>query len=91
MDFIEDLISVPEAAKILDIDKSRVGRLCRQGRFKNARKIGDRWVIPRESVENFTRLAPGKRLHTKTHAAYGYLILKKAIKEADNLKGDQHS
>ena len=82
MRIIEDLISIPEAANILHIDRSRVGRLCRQGRFEGARKIGERWVIPRESVIHFERRGPGvpprKDIEKK--------LITQAIKEAANLK-----
>ena len=79
---MEDLLSVQEAADILNLDRSRIGRLCRQGRFPNARKIGERWVIPRDSVTNFKRLTPG----VKPKALDDRAICVNAIKEADNLK-----
>ncbi len=53
------LISVKEAAQILGITRIRVAVLCKQGRFEGAEKIGSVWIIPRNSVLNFTRLPPG--------------------------------
>ena len=54
-----ELISVHDAAIMLNVDRSRVLVLCRQGRFAGAAKIGTSWAIPRSSVENFRRLPPG--------------------------------
>ena len=59
MRIVEDLVSVQEAANMLSLDRSRIGKLCRQGRFDGARKIGERWVIPRDAVINFKRRPPG--------------------------------
>ncbi len=59
MTLSEQLISAPEAGKILGLTAVRVGVLCRQGRFDGATKIARNWVIPRASVENFRRLPPG--------------------------------
>lgn len=61
----EQLISAPDAGKILGLTAVRVGVLCRQGRFNGAEKIGRNWVIPREAVENFKRLPPGGRRNIK--------------------------
>ena len=83
MRIIEDLISIPEAASILKLDRSRIGKLCRQGRFEGARKIGERWVIPRESVTNFIRLPPGGKSHIQRDKE----TIAKALNEANNLKG----
>lgn len=57
----EDLISVTEAAAILGLSRIQVGNFCRQGLFQDARKIGERWVIPREAVLNFTRSKRGPK------------------------------
>ena len=59
MTLSEQLISAPEAGKILGLTAVRIGVLCRQGRFDGATKIARNWVIPRKSVENFKRLPPG--------------------------------
>ena len=59
MTLSEQLISAPEAGKILGLTAVRVGVLCRQGRLDGAEKIARNWVIPRSSVENFKRLPPG--------------------------------
>ena len=57
----EEFLSVQEAASIMGIDRSRVGRLCREGRFPGATKIGASWIIPREAVLNHKHLPPGRK------------------------------
>ena len=59
MSLENELMSVHDAAIMLNVDRSRVKLLCRQGRFAGAAKIARNWVIPRSSVENFRRLPPG--------------------------------
>ena len=59
MSISEEYMSAVDAALTLNIDRSRVLVLCRQGRFAGAAKIGTSWAIPRSSVENFRRLPPG--------------------------------
>ena len=56
---IEDYVTAREAGRMLNVNRARIGVLCREGRFKGAKKIDLGWVIPRESVLNFTRLPPG--------------------------------
>ena len=85
MKVVEDLVSIPEAADMLHIDRSRVGRLCRQGRFEGARKIGGRWVIPRESVIHFERRGPG----VPPRKGVEKELITQALKEADNLKKEE--
>ncbi len=65
MSLTAELISVHDAALLLNIDRSRVKLLCRQGRFDGAVKIARNWVIPRASVESFQRLKPGVKSRTK--------------------------
>ena len=55
----EEFVSVQEAAHIMGLDRSRVGRLCREGRFPGAAKVGSSWIIPREAVLNHKPLPPG--------------------------------
>ena len=66
MNLHNDLLSAKETSKILGISVIRVGVLCRQGRFNGAEKIGSSWIIPRQAVENFTRLPPGVKSKTAT-------------------------
>ncbi len=56
---LEDFVSAREAGEMLNVNRARIGVLCREGRFSGAKKIRLGWMIPRESVLNFVRLAPG--------------------------------
>ena len=60
-----EYMSAHDVALKLNIDRSYILALCRQGRFDGAEKIGNYWVIPRASVENFQRLKPGVKSRTK--------------------------
>ena len=57
----DELVSTSQAADLLNISTSRVNLLCRQGRFHKAEKIGGIWIIPRQSVVNFSRLKRGPK------------------------------
>ena len=65
---IEDYVTASEAGKILNVNRARIGVLCREGRFEGAKKISLGWVIPRESVRNFKRLPPGLKKKIKITA-----------------------
>ena len=76
----EEFVSVQEAANIMGIDRSRVGRLCREGRFSGATKIGSSWIIPRESVLNHKPLPPGVKSQKAKLAAEREALLAEAAK-----------
>ena len=65
MSISEEYMSAHDVSRQLNIDRSYILVLCRQGRFDGAEKIGNYWVIPRKSVENFKRLPPGVKSKTK--------------------------
>ena len=52
-------VDAPDAAKMLNVSQTRVRRLCREGRFPGATKVGSSWIIPREAVLNHKPLPPG--------------------------------
>ena len=64
MSVFEDFVSVEDAADMLNIDRSRVTRLCRQGRFNGAVKVSRVWLIPRVTVLNHKPLPPGVKPKT---------------------------
>ena len=70
MKSIDDYISLSEAAKLFGHYKNFWARLCRQGELPGARKMGRIWVVPRESVQNYT---PGSQ---------GFAAVKKRAEEA---------
>ncbi len=43
--------TVEEAAKILRVHPETIRRMCKQKKFKGARKVGDTWRIPRSSID----------------------------------------
>lgn len=43
---IEDMITAAEAAKLMNVTRTRIFQLCRQGRIEGARKFGNAWLIP---------------------------------------------
>ena len=82
---IEDFVTAREAGQMLNINRARVGVLCREGRFEGAKKIGLGWMIPRIAVQNFKRLPPGLKPQTPTREddkAFMSNILK-YVKEGD--------
>lgn len=88
---IEDLVPAREAGKMLNVNRARIGVLCREGRFKGAVKTTLGWLIPREAILNFKRLPPG--LKPKTPKREDDLTLaKKAIElnQATKKGGNNH-
>ena len=53
-----DYVNAIEAAEMINVNDSRIRQLCIEGKLNGAFKIGDTWLIPRESVTNYK---PGKR------------------------------
>ena len=56
-----DYVSGKDASELLGVNESRVRQILSMGRFSGAFKFADTWLIPRKSVENYTRLKPGKK------------------------------
>ena len=54
-------VSSVEAAAILGVHRSLIGRWLRQGRMPGARRIGRDWRIPVESVHRPEPRAPGPK------------------------------
>ena len=77
----ENFISVTEAAKRLGLTSQRIGTFCRQGRLEGARKVGNYWVIPEESVNNFVRQPPGVKKKERNSA-----LISEALR---NMKEDE--
>ena len=57
----DNYIDAVTASKMLGITRARVSTLCKEGRFAGMVRIGHFWLIPREAVENFQRMKPGKK------------------------------
>ena len=50
---INEFVSLEEAAKISGYQKWHVGYLCREGKLAGVLKVGNSWLIPRASIENY--------------------------------------
>lgn len=61
---IDTYMTAPEAANFLGLTRNRIGRLCLSGRFQGAVKKDRFWLIPREDVENYTKLKTGPKPKT---------------------------
>ncbi len=66
----DDYIDSTLAAELLGVTRETITRHCQANRFPGQIQIGRFWLIPREAVENFTRLKPGpkKKGSVKSHA-----------------------
>ena len=71
---MDDYISLSEAAKLFGHHKNFWARLCQQEKLPGARKMGQMWVVPRESVQNYT---PGPQ---------GLAAMKKRAEEAAGME-----
>lgn len=60
-DVMKEFMTATAAAKELGVTGTRVRRLCREGRFQGAIKLGTSWIIPRSSVRDHKRLPPGRK------------------------------
>lgn len=83
---VEDCVSTKEAAAVLCVDKSRVLVLCKQGRFRGARKVGRDWLIPREAVDTFERLPRGGRISASKQKQKDTELLSDFIKASKNIE-----
>lgn len=61
-DVMEELITVPEAARRLGLSRQRIGQLCKDGRIPGARMIGRQWAIP--AGAKIEALPPGRPSRT---------------------------
>ena len=45
-----ELMTVAEAAKIWGLTKRRVQVMCETGQIKNAKRLGNMWVFPKDTI-----------------------------------------
>jgi hypothetical protein len=74
----QEYVGALEAGKMLNITRSRIGKLCLAGRFPGAVKIANSWIIPREAVLNHKPLPPGVKPQKAKLAAERAAILAEA-------------
>ena len=85
----EEFVSVQEAAHIMGLDRSRVGRLCREGRFPGAAKVGSSWIIPREAVLNHKPLPPGVKSRSERVKAEQAALREEVAAAVSAAKGEE--
>ena len=51
---IEEYAGINEAAQILGVSKNQIKVLCRSGKLPGAVKHGGIWMIPRQSLHDYT-------------------------------------
>ena len=62
---IDEYITSSEAAQLINKAPSMIARLCQTEKLPGAKKIGKTWLIPRESVLNYSP----ERGRPKSHKA----------------------
>ena len=69
-------LTTPQAAKILNLSRRQINWLCSENRFEGAGKIDDMWLIPRESVKNYTRKKRGAKSNAEIQALINEAVSK---------------
>ena len=58
-DIRREYVSANDATLLLDVNDSRIRQILRAGRLPGAFKFADTWLIPRKSIDGYTRQKPG--------------------------------
>ena len=88
----QNYMSSKDASVILGVNKSRIIQILSAGGFPGAFKFADTWLIPRKSVENYTRQKPGPKSNAEIQALINEAVanaLKQKEKEAKTIQADQ--
>jgi len=75
---LSEYVTVTEATKIMGKAASMIARLCQDDKLPGAKKIAKTWMIPRESVLNYTPGPRGPKPKSERLAAEKAEILKQA-------------
>jgi hypothetical protein len=62
----ENFVTSVQAAEMLGKGINLIAKLCQSGRLPRAEKIGNAWLIPRESVLNYKPMKRGVKPGTQT-------------------------
>ena len=57
----DEYVDAATAARMLGLTTATISYQCKAKRFPGNVKVGRAMLIPRASVENYTRLKPGKK------------------------------
>ena len=79
-DIRKEYVNAHEAAAIIGVNNSRIRQICIEGRFQGAFKVGETWLIPRNTVENYTKKKTGPKIRIKKSAS-DRAIIQSALKE----------
>ena len=60
-DIRKEYVSVEDATNLLNVNDSRIRQILRAGRLPGSFKFADTWLIPRKSVEGYTRQKRGAK------------------------------
>jgi len=52
---VYNYLTIAEAAQKINLSRNYVSRLCGEGRFEGAVKVGRAWLIPAEAVEAYSK------------------------------------
>ena len=66
-----------------------MGRLCREGRFPGAAKVGSSWIIPREAVLNHKPLPPGVKSRSERVKAERAALREEVAAAVSAAKGEE--
>lgn len=81
----KDYVSIQEMAAKWNMSKRRIQVLCRQGRLKNAKKIGNMWVLPANTAKPADARKKDPLLRTNTEPDNIKAALKAFLKEMYHL------
>ena len=92
----QNYMSSKDASVILGVNKSRIIQILSAGGFPGAFKFADTWLIPRKSVENYTRQKPGPKSNAEIQALINEAVAnalkqkeKEAKRKAKTIQADQ--
>ena len=51
---VDDFLSMPEAVELSGYSRRQIVRLCANGDLPSARKLGDRWLVPRQELLDYS-------------------------------------
>lgn len=52
---VYNYLTIAEVAQKINLSQNHVTRLCREGKFAEAVKVGRAWLIPAEAVESYSK------------------------------------
>lgn len=50
---VDEFLSMPEAVALSGYSRRQIVRLCANGDLPSARKLGDRWLVPRQELLDY--------------------------------------